>query len=105
MPVPPDNVRRIARRGLRERKKWQDSGAEPPATRVGVERANQLANGENVSLRTLNRMVSFLERHRENYKPGERDSKGRLTKGTVSYLLWGGRAALTWARSQINKLS
>lgn len=103
MPVPPEKVRRLARKGLREREKWLKSGANPPATRVGVERANQLANGENLSISTIKRMISFLERHRKNYKPNIRDSKKRLTKGTVSYLLWGGLSALTWAKSELQK--
>lgn len=103
MPVPPEEVKRLARKGLKEREKWVDSGATPPATRVGVTRANQIANGTNLSISTLNRMISFLERHRKNYRPGERDSKNRLTKGTVSYLLWGGLAALSWAKREVNK--
>lgn len=96
MAKPPESVRNTAARGLREWQKWKDSGAETPATRVGLIRANQLAKGENISLKTINRMKSFLERHAKNYDPGKRDTKGRLSKGTVSYLLWGGQSALTW---------
>ncbi len=104
MPRPTEAISNAAKRGLRERQKYIDSGVEPPATRVGVTRANQLANRDNISLQTLNRMISFLERHSQNYKPGVRDSKGRLTKGTVSYLLWGGPAALGWARREKKKM-
>ena len=104
MAIPPTSVRNNARKGLRERKKWSESGAEPPATSVGVARARDLSNGKSLSKSTLNRMVSFLERHAKNYKPGNRDNKGRLTKGTVSYLLWGGKSALSWARSELRKM-
>ena len=104
MAIPPATIRNNARRGLRERRKWVESGAEPPATDVGVARARDLTNGKDLSRNTLARMVSFLERHAKNFKPGQRDNKGRLTKGTVSYLLWGGKSALTWARRELRKI-
>jgi hypothetical protein len=103
MAKPPKSVQNNAKKALKERKKWSESGAKPPTTEVGVARARDLSNGKDVSESTLNRMVSFLERHEKNYKPGERDSKGRLTKGTVSYLAWGGKSALSWAKKELNK--
>jgi len=60
-------------------------------TQVGLQRANQFAKRENVSLDTVMRTYQFLSRHRKNYKPGEN------TPGTQAYLMWGGPAALTWA--------
>lgn len=103
MPVPPKSIQNAGKRALKERQKWVDSGAEPPLTGVGIARARDLANGENLSIRTLKRMISFLSRHEKNNKPGERDSKGRLTKGTIGVLAWGGMGALKWARAQVRK--
>jgi hypothetical protein len=100
LPIPTKEIAEIAKRGLRERQKYVDDGVRAPATPVGIARANQLANRENISMETINRMISFLERHEKNYNPGKRDSKGRLTKGTVSYLLWGGPQALQWAKRE-----
>lgn len=60
-------------------------------TQVGLQRANQFAKRENVSLDTVMRTYQFLSRHRKNYKPGEN------TPGTQAYLMWGGPAALSWA--------
>lgn len=106
MPVPNKAMRQAAERGLRERQKYIDAGVQPPATPVGVKRANDIANGANLSLSTVKRMKSFLERHQQNYKPGEKVNVGRgdkqkstLTKGTISYLLWGGAPALRWVNA------
>ena len=112
MPKPTDQIANAAKQGLKERQKYIDAGVEPPATRVGVERANQLVNKENLSLETITRMISFLERHTKNYKPNKKifigtgdKRKQTLTKGTISFLLWGGEPALKWAILQKRKLT
>ena len=69
------------------------------ATQVGKVRAQQLANGEPVSVSTIKRMYSYLSRAEEYYDPS--DSKAC---GTISYLLWGGKAGLRWSRSKLKEL-
>jgi hypothetical protein len=66
-------------------------------TPVGLQRANQFAKGENVSMATVRRTFSFLSRAKAYYKPGSN------TPGTQAYLGWGGNAGLTWARRLLNK--
>jgi len=66
------------------------------ATQVGKVRAQQLANREPVSLDTVRRMRAFLIRQKDNYELA-RDRRDYNACGYISYLLWGGPAALPWA--------
>lgn len=74
-------------------------------TMVGWTRANQLANGENISRETIARMSAF-ERHRENSKGDPKEDCGALM-----WLAWGGDEGVRWASNKlkeidnINKLS
>jgi hypothetical protein len=49
-----------------------------------------------VSMQTIKRMFSYLSRAEEYYKAG--DTKAC---GYISYLLWGGKSAKSWAESKI----
>ena len=69
------------------------------ATQVGKIRAQQLANKENISLETIKRMYSYLSRAEEYYDEGNTEACG-----TISYLLWGGKAGLRWAESKLKEL-
>ena len=66
------------------------------ATQVGKVRAQQLANREAVSLDTVRRMRAFLIRQKGNYELAL-ERKDYNACGYISYLLWGGPAALPWA--------
>ena len=68
-------------------------------TSVGWQRANQLANRENLSLSTVKRIHSFLSRHKENAKINP-DFKGEpwRDRGYVAYNLWGGKSMVSWAK-------
>ena len=72
------------------------------ATQVGKVRAQQLANGEPVSLDTIRRMRAFLIRQKDNYEL-QRDRKSYDSCGYISYLLWGGPAALPWAEKKLRQ--
>ena len=48
---------------------------------------------------TIKRMYSYLSRAEEYYDEG--DSKAC---GTISYLLWGGKAGLRWSESKLKEL-
>lgn len=67
-------------------------------TPVGWARANQLANGENITRDTISRMASF-ERHRQN-------SKGDPKKdcGALMWLAWGGSEGIEWAQNKLKEL-
>jgi hypothetical protein len=72
---------------------WGDCG-----TPVGKARANQLANGENISEDTISRMASFA-RHKENSQKELGDGCGRLM-----WLSWGGDAGIEWAQRKLEQI-
>jgi len=72
------------------------------ATQVGKVRAQQLANGEKLSLDTIQRMRSFLIRQKGNYELAIR-RKDYEACGYISYLLWGGEEALPWAEKKLRQ--
>ncbi len=88
-------VRNNAKRGIELNKKVNNKCA----TQVGKVRAQQLANGEKITLATIKRMHSYLSRAEEYYDEG--DSKAC---GTISYLLWGGKAGKRWAEGKLKEL-
>ena len=91
----PSGVKNNAKRGLELNEKVDNKCA----TQVGKVRAQQLAQGKPISKETIKRMFSYLSRAEEYYDEG--DSKGC---GTISYLLWGGKAGLRWAGSKLKEL-
>lgn len=91
----PQGVVNNAKRGIELNKKVNNKCA----TSVGKIRAQQLAQKRNISIPTLKRMYSYLSRAEEYYDEG--DSKAC---GTISYLLWGGKAGLRWSESKLKKL-
>ena len=102
MPIPPKSVQNNAKKALEAREKAVPS--KKAMTRVGLARANQLANGDNVSRNTLLRMVSYLSRARTNYdKAKAKGLTAEQSPAIQAYLGWGGASALTWARSELNK--
>ena len=69
------------------------------ATQVGKLRAQQLAQNKPISLETIKRMYSFLSRAETYYDAGD-----TTACGTISYLLWGGKSALSWSRNKLREL-
>jgi hypothetical protein len=91
----PDAVKNNAQRGIDLNKEINNKCA----TDVGKIRAQQLAQGKPISENTIKRMYSYLSRAEEYYDEG--DTKAC---GTISYLLWGGKAAKRWAESKLKEL-
>ena len=71
-------------------------------TQVGKVRAQQLANGEKITLDTIRRMRAFLIRQKDNYDLAI-SRKDYDACGYISYLLWGGPAALPWAEKKLRQ--
>jgi len=69
------------------------------ATQVGKVRSAQLEAGEAISLETLKRMYSYLSRAEVYYDETEMNSCG-----TISFLLWGGKAGLSYSRNKLREL-
>jgi hypothetical protein len=87
----PEAAVEAAKQGIKRNKAIGNSCA----TQVGKVRAQQLANREPLSLDTVRRMRSFLIRQKNNYELA-RERKDYNACGYISYLLWGGEAALPW---------
>lgn len=90
----PDGVKGNAKRGIELNQKQGNKCA----TQTGKVRAQQLAQGKAITLETVKRMYSYLSRAEEFYDPND-----TTACGTISYLLWGGKAGLNWSRSLLKK--
>ena len=100
MAVAPKNVADQAKKALEIRKTLPKS--RQAGTLVGLARANQLANGENLSRETMIRMRSYLIRARDNYRQAKRAGlDASNSKAIQAYMLWGGPRALTWVNEQL----
>ena len=92
----PDSVKNNAKAVL----KWvEENGWGSCGTEVGKIRANQLANGEPISEETIQRMYSYLSRHKVDLDSSKSYEDGC---GKLMYDSWGGLSALSWAESKIN---
>lgn len=98
---PTDGMKEAAKRAL----KWKEEGYKG-GTRVGLARANQIVNNENLSDETILRMYSFFSRHEvdkqaEGFNSGE---DGFPSPGRVAWDLWGGDAGFSWSTKIRNRL-
>ena len=91
----PDSVRNNAKRGIDLNEKVDNKCA----TQVGKIRAQQLAQGKPITVETIKRMFSYLSRAEVYYEKGDTESCGY-----ISYLLWGGKSAKSWAESKLKSI-
>ena len=91
----PQSAINNARRGIELNKKVNNKCA----TLVGKNRARQLVAKEKLSVTTIKRLYSYLSRAEAYYKPEDKQACG-----TISFLLWGGLSAKSWAKSKLKKL-
>ncbi len=91
----PDAVSNNAKRGIELNEKVKNRCS----TAIGKIRATQLRDNKNISLETIKRMYSYLSRAAEYY-----DENDNEACGTISYLLWGGKAGLRWSESKLKEL-
>ena len=93
----PDSVKNNAKRAL----KWaEENGWGSCGTGVGKQRANQLASGEAISMSTIKRMYSYLSRHAPDLDSSKSYEDGC---GKLMYDAWGGKSALSWAKTRISR--
>ena len=93
----PQGVKNNAKKGIELNEKSGNKCATP----VGKVRAQQLAQGRPISLATIKRMHSYLSRAEAVYREKQNDS---TACGNISYLLWGGLAALGWSKNKFRVL-
>ena len=91
-----EGVRNNAKRGI----ELNERNGNKCATQTGKVRAQQLADGKAISLETIKRMHSYLSRAETYYDNADSTSDC----GYISYLLWGGKAALSWSRNKLREL-
>jgi hypothetical protein len=91
----PEAVSNNAKRGMELNQK----NGNKCATRVGRLRATTLANRDTVSLQVIKRMYSYLSRAEAYYNESDTSACG-----TISFLLWGGKAGLRWSESKLKEL-
>lgn len=91
----PEAVSNNAKRGIELNEKVGNKCA----TDVGKQRGQQLAQKKAVSEDTIKRMFSYLSRAEVYYNPDDTEACG-----TISYLLWGGKAGLRWSESKLKEI-
>ena len=91
----PDSVSNNAKRGIELNAKVGNKCA----TQVGKVRAQQLAQKKPITVETIKRMFSYLSRAEVYYEKGDTESCGY-----ISYLLWGGKSAKSWAESKLKSI-
>jgi HK97 family phage prohead protease len=92
----PSQAKENARKGL----ELNEAVGNKCATAVGKTRANQISKGEGLSLDTLKRTYSYLSRAEVYYDANDTESCG-----TISYLLWGGKAMASYCESKLKELN
>ena len=102
---PPVSVADAARAALQLRASQPKS--KRGGTAVGVARARQLANRQNVSPSTARRMKAYFDRHEVDkqatgFKRGE---KGFPSRGKQAWELWGGNAGYGWAKKLVRQMN
>ena len=91
----PEAVSNNAKRGIELNEKVGNKCA----TQVGKVRGQQLANKEPITEDTIKRMFSYLSRAEVYYDPDNTEACG-----TISFLLWGGKAGLRWSESKLKEI-
>ena len=91
----PDAVVNNAKRGI----ELNDKNGNKCATRIGRLRATTLSKRGNISVQIIKRMYSYLSRAEVYY-----DESDSSACGTISFLLWGGKAGLRWSESKLKEL-
>jgi hypothetical protein len=91
-----DGVKNNAKKG----RELNEKNGNKCATQVGKIRSAQLEKGEPISVDTIKRMYSYLSRAEVYYDQAESNSDC----GHISFLLWGGKAALGWSKNKLREL-
>ena len=91
----PDSVSNNARRG----RELNEAVGNKCATNIGKARSVDLVAKRPLSVSTIKRMFSYLSRAETYYDAGDKESFGY-----ISYLLWGGKSAKTWAESKLKQI-
>lgn len=89
---PTREIADLAAKGLELRREHGRGG-----TDVGVARARDLKNRENLTPETIERMVSYFARHEVDKEADDFGNDDDPSAGYVAWLLWGGDPGRGWA--------
>lgn len=90
--TPPQDVADCAEKGLELREQFGRGG-----TDIGVARARDLKNRRNCSDETVDRMVSYFQRHEVDKDAEDFGNDDNPSAGYIAWLLWGGDPGRAWA--------
>ena len=96
--APTKGMMEEAEKGLEWRKEYGRGGTE-----IGVARARNIKNGDNLSFDTIKRMNSFFARHEKSSKGGQGfnpGEEGYPSAGRIAWSLWGGDSGQSWAKKK-----
>ena len=91
----PDAVSNNAKKG----RELNEKNGNKCATNTGKQRSADLEAKRKLSVKTIKRMYSYLSRAEEYY-----DESDSNACGTISFLLWGGKAGKRWSESKLKEL-
>ena len=99
---PTDGMVSAASKALEWREEYGRGG-----TAVGVARARDIINRQNLSIDTVKRMYSYFARHEvdkqaEGFNSGE---EGFPSAGRIAWGLWGGDAGKTWSKRIVDRVN
>lgn len=96
---PPKPVAEAAEKGLELRSEFDRGG-----TDIGVARARDLKNQENLTPDTVERMVNYFARHEVDKKADDFGNEDDPSAGYIAWLLWGGDDGREWAEKILDDM-
>ena len=98
---PTEQMAKVAEKALEWRKEFNRGG-----TDVGVARARNIKNRDNLSIDTVTRMHSYFSRHDVDKKAKGFDygEEGFPSAGRIAWDLWGGDAGEKWSERKLKEI-
>jgi hypothetical protein len=90
------DIRNNAKRGI----ELNEKNGNKCATQTGKVRAQAISKGEPLSVDVIKRMYSYLSRAETYYDNADSENDC----GHISFMLWGGKAALSYSRNKLREL-
>ncbi|WP_419421406.1 hypothetical protein ACNVED_15195 (plasmid) [Legionella sp. D16C41] len=87
---------KAAEKGLQFREQFKRGG-----TRIGVTRAHQLKNQEQLSYDVVQRMLRYFKRHEIDKEAKDFGNDDNPSAGYIAWLLWGGDPGYEWSKKKL----
>lgn len=96
--IPPASVAKNAHKGLKLREHFHRGG-----TQIGVNRAQQLKDRNELTIDIIKRMFSYFSRHSVDKKADNFGDDANPSRGYIAWLLWGGDAGFKWVKDILHR--